>query len=239
MIYRIIISHNQTGSLSRFPSGVPTVAVFDAYTDADAQCCHDLGIVPVIVPQSGNRGANRNAGLEYLMGGALLAPNDIVEFFDGDRFPTQYSVWSVNSLMRRHSLDVLLYTCPSDARTERIAIPSDGAMLVDTGTLCNPFYSCGFAMRFSAIDSVLKFNGNHLFEPRFTKWGCEDQYLGLICARLGLRVAITAEILLNGSVGGDADQHDDYKESLQQYVDLIRMRNLEIRSEPRPPELLK
>lgn len=239
MIYRIIISHNQTGSLSRFPSGVPTVAVFDAYTDADAQCCHDLGIMPVIVPQSGNRGANRNAGLEYLMGGVLLAPDDIVEFFDGDRFPSQYSVWSVNSLMHRHSLDVLLYTCPSDARAERIAIPSDGAMLVDTGTLCNPFYSCGFAMRFSAIDSVLKFNGNHLFEPRFTKWGCEDQYLGLICARLGLRVAITAEILLNGSVGGDADQHNDYKESLQQYVDLIRMRNLEIRSEPRPPELLK
>ena len=241
MLYRVIISHNQSEHLAKFPICAPptTVAVFDAYTDADAQCCHDLGIMPVIVPQSGNRGANRNAGMEYLLNGALLAPDDIIEFFDGDRFPKQYDVWTVNRLMRGHNLDVLLYSCAPDARMKTTFVPLEGATLVDTGTLCNPFYSCGFAMKFSAIDKVLRFNGGHLFEPRFTKWGCEDQYLGLVCAKLGLRVAITAEILLNGSVGGDSDFHPDYRESLQQYVDLIREKNLEIRNDPRPYEVLK
>ena len=241
MIYRVITSHSQSEHLSKFPICVPptTVAVFDAYTDADAQCCHDLGIMPVIVSQSGNRGANRNAGLQYLLDGALLAPDDIIEFLDGDRFPICYDLWTVRSLICTHSLDVLLYCCSTDARTQRIAVPPKGAILLDTGTLCNPFYSCGFAVKFSAIDRILKFNDGHLFEPRFTEWGCEDQYLGLICAHLGLRVALTAEIRLNGCVGGDSDNHPGYRASLQQYIDLIYEKNLQIRLEAEPPLALK
>lgn len=239
MIYRIIISHNQSQSLGKFPAGAPTVAVFDAPTDADVQRCRECGYEMVTVPQSGNRGANRNAGLQYLLDGALLAPNDILEFFDGDRAPLRYDVWSVNSLIRAYDLDVLLYTCADDARLCRIPIAQGGSALIDTGTLINPFYSCGFAMRYAAIDKVLKFNGGKLFEPQFTKWGCEDQYLGLICAKLGLRVAITAEIVLAGVVGGDSDMHPEYRESLQQYIGTIHEKNLEIRLEAKPPLPLK
>lgn len=239
MLYRVIISHGQSEFLDKFPPGPLTVAVFDAYTDADAYKCHELGFQALPVPQMGNRGANRNAGLQYLLNGALLAPDDIIEFFDGDRFPKQYDAWSVTSLIRAHNLDVLLYTCADDARLQRIPIAPAGTALVDTGTLCNPFYSCGFAMQFAAIGQLLKTNGGNLFEPRFTKWGCEDQYLGLLCAKLGLRVALTSEIILNGKVGGDSDAHPEYRESLQQYIDLIYEKNLDIRDEPRPYEVLK
>lgn len=239
MLYRVIISHNQAEYLSQFPTGPLTVAVFDAYTDEDAHRCRDLGIRALPIPQAGNRGANRNAGLEYLLNGALLAPDDIIEFFDGDRYPIRYDAWSVHSLIRAHSLDVLLYTCSTDARLQRILLPPRGAALVDTGTLVNPFYSCGFAVKFSAIDRILKFNNGYLFEPQLTGWGCEDQYLGLVCARLGLRTAITAEIVLNGDVGGDSDFHPEYRESLQQYLDLAQARNLEIRYAPRPYEVFK
>lgn len=238
MVYRIIISHGQSAHLAQFPVGVPTVAVFDAYTDADAQMCHELGYAPVVVPRSGNRGANRNAGLQHLLEGALLAPDDIVEFFDGDRYPVHYPPGRMSWLMGAYGLSVLLYTCEQDTRREKIRIGEGSTALVDTGTLCNPFYSCGFAMRAGALLDVCRFNGGPLFEPRFTGWGCEDQYLGLVCDRLGLRVALTTEILLRGSVGGDATMHQGYQASLQQYVDLVREKGLEIRTVMRPVETL-
>lgn len=237
MVYRIIISHKQTDSLWRFPKGAPTVAVFDAPTQDDLDSCRALGYHAVAMPQTGNRSANRNAGLRWLLGHRACAPDDIAEFLDGDRYPVQYK--DPGALMARHGLDVLLYACSSDERMKKIYVPLEGATLVDTGTLCNPFYSCGFAMTMAAIQKVVASNGGYLFEPRFTGWGCEDQYLGLICSHLGMRVAITAEVTLNGGVGGDSGEHSGYRESLQQYVDLIREKKLEIRNEPRPFQYLR
>lgn len=239
MIYRVIISHNQTEHLEHFPVGAPTVVVLDAPTEADLAVCQRLGFSIVLTEGSGNRGHNRSAGFARLQEGALLCQDDVIEFLDGDRCPTQYDAWSVNSLMSAHGLDVLLYTCGEhDARHERIYVPLKGATLVDPGTLCNPFYSCGFAIRVSAAEKICTFNGGPLFEPRFTKWGCEDQYMGLTCAQLGFRVALTAEILLAGRVGGDSYAHDDYKESLQQYINLIKEKNFAVRNDPIVSEIL-
>lgn len=238
MIYRVIISHGQAEYLGKFPRGVPTVVVFDEYDNAGVSVCEELRYAHVKSPKPGNRGANRNCGLHYLLDGALLAPDDIIEFMDGDRVPTRYSPWSVNSLFNTHKLDGLLYTCEADARLEKIHVPEHGALLIDTGTLCNPFYSCGFAMRFSAISRILSSTQGSLFDPRFAGWGCEDQYLGLMCDNMGMRIAITAEVQLRGKVGGDAALHPGYRESLQQYLDLARA-NFPIRVESRAPEVLE
>ena len=230
MVYHIIISHRQTEYLCQFPhqEASKTYAVFDAVTVEDLRCAERLGIEPVCSESKGNRGHNRNRGLEALVQDRGLQDEDVVVFFDGDRVPSNYGSHTLLSLLE--SLDVLLFTCSEyDARMKKIYVPLDSAVRVDTGTLCNPFYSCGFAMRGSAIKAVQQFNGGPLFEPRFKGWGCEDQYLGLVCYHLGLRVGITAGITLRGRVGGDSDRHPEYRESLQTYVDLIREKHLPIR----------
>lgn len=238
MIYQVILSHNQTENIRKFPCGCSTVFVFDAPTKEDLDECAAHGCSYVCLPVAGNRGANRNAGLQKVLNEFNPNFDDYVEFFDGDRFPTAYNPDKVLRLMEKHNIQCMLYSCEQDKRHKKIDVPSEGAVLVDTGTLCNPFYSCGFIMRVSAILEVMAFNNGFLFEPRFTRWGGEDQFLGLMCEYLKLRVAITNETLLNGRVGGDADQHNDYHESLQTYIDVIREHNIPIRGDSRKSEVL-
>lgn len=238
MLYRVVLSHNQTDAIRKFPGGPSTVFVFDSPTDKDIAECTAHKCNYVLMPYMGNRGANRNAGVQKILD--IFNPNfdDIIEFFDGDRYPTTYNSIAVESLMTQYGLQCILYSCGHDARHKKIYVPLRGATIVDTGTLCNPFYSCGFAMTVSAIQEIMAFNNGSLFEPRFTRWGSEDQYLGLVCDHLHHKVALTCEVLLNGSVGGDSDQHQDYRESLQTYIDLIRERNFPIRNESRPGEII-
>lgn len=227
MVYRIIISHGQASSLAHFPVGVPTIAVFDAPTDADFYMCSGLGYEAVVSPREGNRSLNRNVGLERLLDGAMLAPDDIVEFYDGDRYPVHQPLEGIGKLMDVEGLDVLLYTCEEDARLERHGVPLFRTAPVLTGGLCNPFYSCGFAMRYSAIQKVMAARGS-LFEERLDRWGCEDQLLGLWCARLGIRSGLTRAVVLHGKVGGDSQRREGYRESLQQYIDIVREQGLPI-----------
>lgn len=238
MLYRVIISHNQTQNIRQFPGGCCTVFVLDAPTSEDIDECTAHGCSYVTMSASGNRGANRNAGVQKVLSTFKPSDDDYIEFFDGDRFPTRYNPEKVLSIMEMHNIQCMLYSCGTDARHEKIEVPEEGATLVDTGTLCNPFYSCGFVMRVSAILGIMKFNKGYLFEPRFTRWGSEDQYIGLICEHLKYRVAITRETILNGEVGGDCDAHQDYRESIQTYVDLIRENNLPFRNTCRKFEVL-
>lgn len=238
-MYRIIISHNQTEELRCFPSDAPTFVVLDAHTVADLEMCEMLHYNPVIVKVQGGRGQNRNAGLERLVSMVDLCTSDIIEFFDGDRFPiAPYSTSLVESLMHRNNLDVLLYTCNNDKRVQSLNLEKGSTYMVDTGSLCNPFYSCGFAMTASAIGKVKAFNGGHLFEPLFTGWGCEDQYLGILCSHLGLSVGITTEFVLNGAVGGTENLHPDYRASLQTYIDLVQAGGFAIRNTSALPKQL-
>lgn len=239
MIYRVVLSHHQTENIRKFPCGCSTVFVFDDPTQEDIEECISHGCSYVRMPIAGNRGANRNAGLQKVLSTFKPKPDDYVEFFDGDRFPTTYNPDRVLRLMEKHNIQCMLYSCGRDARHERLYVPLEGASVVDTGTLCNPFYSCGFIMCVSAIMDIMAFNNGFLFEPRFTKWGSEDQYLGLVCERLKHKVAITCETLLNGKVGGDSDVHQDYRESLQTYVDLIREHNFPVRNEHRDVEVVR
>lgn len=232
MIYRVVLSHHQTENIRKFPSGCSTVFVFDDPIQEDIDECNAHGCSHVCMPVAGNRGANRNAGLQKVLSTFKPKPDDYVEFFDGDRFPTTYNPDSVLRLMEKYDIHCMLYSCGHDARHTKIYVPLEGATIVDTGTLCNPFYSCGFIMRVSAILDVIAFNNGVFFEQRFTTWGNEDQYLGLVCEHLKHKVALTCETLLNGKVGGDSDSHQDYRESLQTYVDLIREHNFPIRNEP-------
>jgi len=237
MLYHIVISHNQTEHISKFPKG--SVFVFDDPTGADTLECDKYGNPYVLVPQTGNRGMNRNAGLSYVLSHYNVVDDDIIEFFDGDRFPKEYNPTKVIELMDKHNLSVMLYSCEHDKRHHKIYVPlSNGATIVDTGTLCNPFYSCGFAIRVSALKKIMEYNDGYFFEPRFTRWGSEDQYIGLVCDYLNLKVAITLDVMLNGNVGGDELKHPDYRESLQQYIDIVMARNLPIRNQSRPFETI-
>ena len=238
MIYRVVLSHNQTENIRKFPGGCFTILVFDSPTHEDIAECEAHGCSYVIMPVAGNRGANRNAGLQKVLNAFKPNYDDYIEFFDGDRYPTIYNPEKVLRLMGEHNIQCMLYSCGQDARHEKIYVPTEGATIVDTGTLCNPFYSCGFIMQVSAILGIMAFNNGFLFEPRFTRWGSEDQYLGLVCEHLKHRVAITRETLLNGKVGGDCDFHQDYRESIQTYVDLIKEHNLPIRNESRKFEVV-
>lgn len=238
MIHRIIISHRQTECLAKFPYAPNTIVVFDDPTELDLKECTRLGYSYTISTQSGNRGTNRNTGLYSILKSSSLPDGDLVEFLDGDRFPISYNESRIWDLVTNHGIDCILYTCnEADARLRRISIPEGHTSIVDTGVMCNPFYSCGFIMKVSTIHKIMNFNDGNFFEPRFKGWGCEDQYMGLVCHKLGLKVALTREILLNGRVGGDANDHIDYKDSLQTYVNLIVEKGIEPRHEPATPIL--
>lgn len=229
MIRRIVISHHQSDYLCKFPDGA--LFVFDDPTDVGISYCIENERQYTVVGKSGNRGHNRNAGLTVLLDTTDLQDDDIIEFFDGDRFPVLYDIDSVCKDMERHSFDAVLYMCMNDERNKRLDIPDGRTAIVGLCTLSNPFYSCGFAMKVSAIRKIMEYNGGtRLFEDSFTHWGCEDQFLGLICGKLGLRVAITRKVVLNGSVGGDSDRHHDYIDSLQEYVNAIMKHQISIKT---------
>ena len=219
MRYSIIISHEQAEYACRFDSILGDsrlVFVFDAFSGADEEAMRNIpGAASVIMESAGNRSANRNAGLSYVERKFHPADDDVIEFFDGDRVPVTYCPPDMGDA------DVLLYTCEHDKRLQKLH-PGK----VTTETLCNPFYSCGFAMRYRAIRKIEELNGGRLFNETFRGWGCEDQYLGLQCAKLGLSVYLDGNVRLEGKVGGDEFLHANYGEILQQYVDITRANGL-------------
>lgn len=213
MLYTVVISHHQStyiNSFGRLFGDRNVVFVFDALTDDDISV---IGSYPsfhaVSVIGSGNRSRNRNAGLSYIENNFRPSDDDIIEFFDGDRVPVKYAGPCMSNA------DVLLYTCENDKRLMKL-VP--GPVL--TNTLCNPFYSCGFAIKYSAIKKIKTINNENLFNEEFLGWGCEDQYLGLQCAKLDFRILLTDMTVLAGSVGGDELSHDNYGDTLQQYIDI-------------------
>lgn len=215
MRYQVVISHNQSRFVDRFSDifgNERIVFVFDAMDEYDIRAMernHNVNIVTVRTP--GNRSANRNAGLAYVMSHFAVSDDDIVEFFDGDRFPVCYSPRELGDI------DVLLYPCENDKRFEKLK-PGP----VSTRWVSNPFYSCGFAIKVSAIRKIEALNGGKLFKEEFREWGCEDQYLGMQCHLSGLNVVLDSRTVLAGTVGGDELSHPNYRATLQQYVDLIR-----------------
>lgn len=240
MVYRIVLSHNQTEYLYKFKDTQRTYVVLDAMSMEDSYTCGTLGYGVVPVATMGNRSLNRNRGLMRVLHDLSPKDTDIVEFLDGDRYPMEYSPSRIEELMDKHDLGCLLYTCSvDDTRISKLGINPCTTSLVDTGTLCNPFYSCGFAMRVRDVLSIMSYNKGHLFEPKLSSWGCEDQYLGILCSHLGVRVAITREILVNGAVGGDQHMHPSYRDSLQTYIDLIQNNGIPIRNEYQAPVILE
>ena len=237
MIYRIVISHNQSQYIERFPT--PSVLVFDSISADDIDICNHHRIPYTTVSSKGNRSWNRNTGLQYVIDYYHPADTDIIEFFDGDRYPIIYNEKFIEHIMQDSHLDALLYTCQTDARCNRMTVPEHGAIVVDTGVLCNPFYSCGFAMKYSSIKCIQQLNDGYFFNKNFIYWGCEDQYIGIECDSLNMKVGLTKEIQLNGSVGGDSEIHIDYRESLQQYIDTMVIRGFPLRNVPRQPQLIQ
>jgi len=213
MRFAVIISHKQSDYIGKFVDTLSIelsrmVFVFDAMDESDIATVNKHSVSFVTVPTAGNRAANRNAGLKFLETKYELADGDVVEFYDGDRIPVSVMDWNAD-----WSHDVDLFTCEIDKRLEKLAIGP-----VSTGTLCNPFYSCGFSMKVSAIRKVEMVNNGNLFDDSFAGWGCEDQFLGLQCAKLNLSVRLSDRVVLAGAVGGDEISHRNYKDSLQHYV---------------------
>lgn len=220
MHYRIVISHGQTEYIPKFLDVFGTdsniLFVFDAMTDADLHLVQSAGIPYVCVLNEGNRPLNRNTGLRYWEQNAAMRDDDVIEFFDGDRIPVKYMPDSVPD-----DWDVLLYTCENDRRLEKLKTGK-----VNTNVLCNPFYSCGFAMKYGAVKKIYGMNDGSLFDESFTQWGCEDQYLGVMCGRAGMNIYLHNGVILSGKVGGDEMSHPKYRESLQHYVNRLLEKNI-------------
>lgn len=208
---KVIISHHQAEYLSRF--SFPDAAfVFD---DPAPEDFRGAGSHPFIVMEkAGSRSANRNAGLKYWLSLAS-DKNGIIEFFDGDRFPVQYE--EPLAEMDKAQADILLYPCEKDIRLV-YARPGDVLYMKGPG---NPFFSCGFAIRMPAIHKIMEFNKGEFFSTAFSGWGGEDQYMGTVAAHLGLKCVLSANTVLNGSVGGDEGEHPDYMQAMTTYMQLV------------------
>lgn len=217
--YCIVISHHQSQSIPLFRQDIPTVFVFDDITPEDIAA---VGTAPhVTAPCMGNRSVNRNLGLAYWRSHASLRDDDTVEFFDGDRYPVKYA--PPEEEMCKYGCDVLLYPCEHDTR-ERLLVEGRGPE--DTGGLSNAFYSCGFAITHKAVKQVESFNHGPFFREEFEGWGAEDQYMGLVLARLGIKARMSHDVRLHGSVGTDAREHPEYAKTMRTYIDLARMNGL-------------
>ena len=214
MIFRVIISHQQTEYIDQFVKifGTNLLFVFDDMTGADLDKINQYGVSYIKNEHCGNRTQNRNMGLYEWETRVNLADNDIIEFFDGDRPPIRYDLSSIPP-----DFDVLLYTCQTDKRLQKLK-PG----LVNVNMLCNPFYSCGFCIKYSLVKKIYNINRGMLFDESFTSWGCEDQYLGVMCGHIGAKVYLYDNVVLNGQVGGDELSHSDYIKSLQHYIDKLR-----------------
>ena len=208
---KVVISHQQTEYISHF-SFPDTVFVFDAPTPEDLKCAGDLPIITM--KKAGNRSANRNAGLAY-WAPHLTEPDAIIEFFDGDRFPIKYEDPAAE--MAATGADILLYPCEKDIR---FGYAKPGAELYMKGP-GNAFFSCGLAIRKSAIDKIVAFNKGDFFCEAFSGWGGEDQYMGTVAAHLGLKCVLSAKTVLNGSVGGDEGEHPDYIQATTMYLQMV------------------
>lgn len=230
MIYTVIISHHQSEWICRFPFHGSTVVVLDDPTDADFESCDKAGYDSICMYVQGNRGKNRNAGIDYILETYRPSSTDVIQCFDGDRIPIKYNEQYIMNAMSAHSIGILLFTCEHDQRLKKINLAVDSTAIIDTGVICNPFYSCGFAATVDSIKRIKACNCDSLFNPRFKEWGCEDQFTGLLCYQCGIRVGLTNKIQLRGSVGGDENTHECYRDSLQEYIDAIREFNIPIRT---------
>lgn len=226
--HRVVLSHHQSLYLSRFKDLFPFVPVFDDITEQDYSRMFHLGIEDyVISSETGNRALNRNEGYRHISERNNLSDGDIVEFFDGDRVPVRYDETRILNIMHSTGSSVVLYMCEIDSR--EALVQNNDYSVVDTGTVMNPFYSCGFAIQVSAIEAVRSFNGGDLFCTDFNDWGCEDQYTGLVCSKLGIPVALDTGTRLSGAVGDDTDYHEAYRNSMQAYLDKARNSGITLR----------
>ena len=76
------------------------------------------------------------------------------------------------------------------------------------------------------IKEIYRVNSGKLFDESFTGWGCEDQFLGVMCGSLGAKVCLCDTVVLSGKVGGDELSHPDYLGSLQHYINRLRECNI-------------
>lgn len=207
---KVVISHHQTEYIGRFDF-TDAVFVFDDPLPEDLKAAYGRPVITM--PSPGNRSANRNAGLGYWLK-QHLADDAIIEFFDGDRFPIRYGDPSIE--MRKIGTDILLYPCEGDIRLG-YARPGTPIYVKGPG---NAFFSCGFAIYKRTIDKIMEFNRGEFFCEAFKGWGGEDQYMGTVAGHLGIPCALSAETVLNGSVGGDEGSHPDYINALATYIKL-------------------
>ena len=103
MIYHIVLSHKQTEYINKFPEN--SVFVFDDPSEEDIIYCKRNNITYVISSEKGNRSINRNTGISFILSNYKVSDNDIIEFFDGDRYPTTYNFEKVLELIEDFDID--------------------------------------------------------------------------------------------------------------------------------------
>lgn len=188
----VIIGHNEGDSIEKMlhslrPYKYERIWVLDRCTDGSSSILRKYGEYFVKTP-------------DWLMGrqtayarnlGATIAGDDVL-FLDGDRYLAQGSILGIENTKN----DIELLMIENDSR--------NGLRNYQDvyGCVYNGFFSCGLFMKKSAIDKVIRFQGELFRTDMQADWGIEDTTLGDVCYHLHL----SADLYRRGILAGSFDK---------------------------------
>lgn len=237
MVSVVVISKNQRGPLEKMLAALrsqlpdyPRLFVLDRTTDGSREFLMEEGERFV----EKNTGRGFEAGSARNLGLSLVPASDDVLFFDGDRHPIGISPALVEQALATY--DVTLISAEkelcrgwfTDHFTENPLMGFKG----------NSFFTCGFLMRRSAIQEILKLSMfNLLFNPLYDgAYGTEDMFLGDMVYHIGLSCGgFPISCRVNGEVGVMDEEYKAHR-SKEQWAMRDGMRALlRVREEVPPP----
>lgn len=185
----VIIGQNEGGSIEKMlhsllPYRYERIWVLDRCTDDSSSILSEHGEYFVKTPDwlEGRQTAYaRNLG-------ATIAQDDVL-FLDGDRYVVAGSIEGIENTEN----DIELLTIEKDSR---IGILNYKQIY---GRVYNGFFSCGLFIKRSAIEKVVRFQGELFRIDMQADWGIEDTGLGDVCYHLRLSADLFRRCVLAGS----------------------------------------
>ncbi len=210
----VIIGHNEAASIEKMresllPYKYERIWVLDRCSDGSASLLEKHGEYFVNTPEwlEGRQTSYaRNIG-------AMIAQDDVL-FLDGDRFIVDGSIEGIEKTEN----DIELLTIENDSRTGILNYKKI------YGSVFNGFFSCGLFMKRSAIEKVIRFQGELFRIDMQADWGIEDTGLGDVCYHLRLSADIYRKCVLAGSFGKKSLDRSDILVKRFQFRDKLNVK---------------
>ena len=233
----IIISHNQSSSLSRMLDAVRRLDVdrywvLDRCEDASEDILKSLGEGPgIIINRDGEgflAGKMRDLGIDAALKAEALSqePYDVFVFLDGDRIPVKPLTQATLARAYRR-WDVALSPLQADSRPLR---PGTTAKDFEP----NQFISCGFIIKAEVVRMIrqLPFMEDRLFHKVFDGvYGYEDCFLGKLLLDMGCSIGWSTIVVRGGIVFDDFSKMSTLLEQAIRYDTLSRQFSVRIEDE--------